>query len=150
MQFDLGRARPTASFPEDVKLVAFDPSRYALEARSLLNLCYADGGGDVETFEDWWPRISSDDEFLPELCFSVVDRASDQLVAFAQCWSSGFIKDIGVHPDWRRRGVAKALMCTIFDRFMQCGCENVQLKVQSENPHGAVEFYRALGMEALP
>ena len=137
------------ALPAGFELVAFSEAAHARPARALLNAVYADGGGDVLAFEDWWPALSADEEFDPMLCLPVIESETGLLAAFAQCWSSGFIKDIGVRPDLRRQGLGRALMAEIFAVFPARGIDTVRLKVHANNPSGAVAFYKALGMQQV-
>jgi ribosomal protein S18 acetylase RimI-like enzyme len=120
----------------------------AVEAHALLELAYRDGGGSVPSFDEWWSRLSRDDEYDPELCFALRDREGD-LVAFAQCWTSSFVKDLVVHPNCRRHGVGRALLLHIFRTFKERGAPAVALKVETGNPSGAVAFYERLGMSRV-
>lgn len=149
MRLDLSDPIPIGNWPSGVGLVAFSPDNHALLARQLLNACYENGDGDVEAFEDWWPRIVSDGEYSESLCFPVIHHKSNDLIAFAHCWTSGFIKDIAVRKDWRRRGIARALIVSIAHHFKNAGYSSISLKVQSNNPHGAIAFYRSIGMVEL-
>jgi len=51
-----------------------------------------------------------------------------------------------VVADWRGRGVGLALMAEIFAAFHGRGATTVELKVEADNPSGAVRFYERLGM----
>jgi ribosomal protein S18 acetylase RimI-like enzyme len=141
---------PAASYPSDwpqgIVGVEFEPEQHARAARELLNTAYAPGGGNVLSFQDWWPALAGDAEYRPDLCFVALDAASGAMAGFAQCWSLGFIKDIAIAPAWRRHGLGKALMQAIFTRFQQRGIYAIDLKVTADNPSGAGAFYRALGM----
>lgn len=112
----------------------------------LLELGYAEGGGHVGTFEDWWPSLRDDDEFAPDLCFVAVGERQD-IAGVAQCWTSAFIKDLVVHPLARRRGIATTLLTTVFLEFQRRGAKHVDLKVQVDNPTVAVRLYKQLGMQ---
>ena len=131
-------------WPVGVYLIAFTES-YASEVHALLELAYADSGGAVPSFEEWWPSLSQDSEYDPNLCFLVCDREG-HLVGFAQCWSTAFVKDSVVHPRYRRRGIGRALLLHIFRVFQERGAEAVDLKVQTGNPSGAAQFYQSLAM----
>lgn len=131
-------------WPEEVHLDAFTED-HAAEMHWLLELAYADGGGSVPPFAEWWSSLSRDSEDHPGLCFPVRDGNSG-LVGFAQCWTTGFVKDFVVHPRYRRRGIGRALLLHIFRIFRERGAEAVDLKVQTDNPSGAARFYESLGM----
>lgn len=133
-------------WPDGIAPVSFDAARHAQPARALLNEAYAAGGGEVLDFAPWWTALQADPEFRPELCFAVIDRKTGELAGFAQCWSLGFIKDIAVSPRHRRRGLGRALMLEIFRRFQLLGLSPIDLKVMTDNPSGALGFYRGLGM----
>jgi len=131
-------------FPSGVVLRAFTPARHAVKARALLNESYASGGGDVQAFEDWWPALQADAEYDQELCFIVEDERTNLLVAFAQCWTSAFVKDIAVAPSYRKQGVARGLLKAITICFAARGYEHLDLKVMADNAP-AIELYRSLG-----
>ena len=114
----------------------------------LLEIGYAQGGGHVGAFEEWWPGLSNDGEFASDLCFLAVDGRQD-IVGVAQCWTSAFIKDLVVHPLARRRGIATALLRSVFWEFRRRGAKHVDLKVQVDNPAGAVRLYEELGMREV-
>ena len=115
----------------------------------LLEAGYAQGGGQVGAFEQWWPSLRDDDEFALDLCFLAVNERQN-IVGVAQCWTSAFIKDLVVHPLARRRGIAEALLRTVFLEFRHRGAKRVDLKVQVDNPTGAVRLYKKLGMREVP
>jgi ribosomal protein S18 acetylase RimI-like enzyme len=131
-------------WPEDVHLDTFTDG-HAVEAHALLELAYADGGGSVPSFPEWWGSLSHDSEYDPGLCFPVRD-GNGGLVGFAQCWTTSFVKDFVVHPHHRRRGIGRALLLHTFRIFRERDAEAVDLKVQTDNPSGAVRFYESLGM----
>lgn len=55
---------------------------------------------------------------------------------------------IGVHPDYRRRGVAEALTDTLLKTMTQNGCESVRLGVLKDN-EGARSFYEKSGWKLV-
>jgi len=132
------------AWPDGVYLRTFSEER-AAEVHALLELAYAKGGGALAPYEEWWPWVSTDSEYSPNLCFPVCDNTG-AIIAVAQCWTSAFVKDFAVHPGWRRRGIGRALLLHVYRVFQQRGAIAVDLKVQQDNPSGAVRFYESLGM----
>jgi ribosomal protein S18 acetylase RimI-like enzyme len=130
-------ALPTCPTGYRVRTFAADDAR---TVHRLLEIGYAQGGGHIASFEEWWPGLRDDDEFAPDLCFLAVN---------VQCWTSAFIKDLVVHPLARRRGIATALLRRVFWEFRRRGVKHVDLKVQVDNPTGAVRLYKELGMQEV-
>lgn len=124
----------------------------AADARAvhdLMQLAYAQGGGSVDHFDAWWPALRDDAEFDAALCFLAIDPAGE-IVGAAQCWTSAFVKDLVVHPAARRQGLAEALLLTAFQAFRRRGAARVDLKVETDNPTGALRLYRRMGMVEVP
>jgi ribosomal protein S18 acetylase RimI-like enzyme len=145
---DLSAVVDAAVWPEGFSLRAFTP-KDASAVHRLMRIAYAEGGGSVGAFDDWWPRLRDDDEFDANLCFLAVDGGGE-IVGAAQCWTSAFVKDLVVHPDARRRGLGEALLLTAFEAFRRRGAAHVDLKVEADNPSGAARLYRRLGMTPVP
>jgi ribosomal protein S18 acetylase RimI-like enzyme len=135
-------------WPGDVTLEVFSGSR-AAEVHALLELAYANGGGSVASFDEWWPGLVGDKEYDPNLVFPACDAAGI-IVGVAQCWTSAFVKDLVIHPGFRRRGLGRALLLHVFHVFRERGDEAVELKVRTDNPSGALHFYENLGMAIVP
>ena len=132
------------AWPSGMRLEPFTES-CAAEVHALLALAYADGGGSVPPFGDWWRSLSHYTEYDPSLCFPVRD-GNGPLVAFAQCWTSAFVKDVVVHPRFRRRGIPRALLSHVFRVFHERGAKAVDLKVKTDNSSGAILLYESLEM----
>jgi ribosomal protein S18 acetylase RimI-like enzyme len=109
---------------------------------------YARGGGYVEPFAIWWPSLIGDAEYDPALCFVAADEAGE-IVGVAQCWTSAFVKDLAVAPTARRQGLGAALLCQAFHVFRERGAAHLDLKVEADNPTGALRLYRALGFREI-
>jgi ribosomal protein S18 acetylase RimI-like enzyme len=84
------------------------------------------------------------------------ELAGDEVVGFltsevneddweGQGYSSGYIPLVGVLRQWRRRGIAPALLARAFAAFRAEGLERAVLDVDSENPTGALGLYTGMG-----
>jgi mycothiol synthase len=58
----------------------------------------------------------------------------------------GWIKNLGVRPDYRRRGIGAALLTRVFAEFKGRGCKRVELGVDRANETGATALYERVGM----
>ena len=84
-----------------------------------------------------------DAEYDPQLCFALLHKS--RVIAFAQAWTSAFLKDLVVHPDHQRRGLGDALLSHVFAVFRQRREAWVDLKVMEHN-HTALRLYQKHGM----
>jgi ribosomal protein S18 acetylase RimI-like enzyme len=113
---------------------------------ALLEHGYRHGGGSVAPFETWLPRMTTDEEFDPELW--VLADADPTLAGAVLCWESGFVKDLVVHETWRRRGLGEALLRHVLKTFADRGVTTVELKVHATNQN-AVALYERMGMRVV-
>ncbi len=147
MRRDLREPLDAAVWPEGVHLLGF-AMEHAAAVHDVLAVAYVDGGGSVDAFPAWWSSLSTDAEFDPNLIFVAWDSGF-RILGVAQCWTSAFIKDLAVQPDWRRRGLGKALLLHAFGVFKRRGALTVSLKVEPDNPSGAIRLYRRVGMRQV-
>ena len=112
----------------------------------LLEHGYRRGGGNVEPFDAWLPRLTGDEEFDPELCF--LADSDGVRVGAALCWTSAFVKDLVVHESWRGRGLGEARLRHVLATFAARGAPGVELKVESMNTN-AVRLYERVGMRVI-
>jgi ribosomal protein S18 acetylase RimI-like enzyme len=144
MRRDLTQPINAPRWPTGISLAELENGD-AREIHALLTLAYAAGGGTVAGFEEWWTGLITDIEFDKNLCVVAKDE-HHQIVGFTQCWSSAFIKDVVVHPQARRQGLAEAMLNHAFGVFQALGVEYVDLKVLKDNPTGAIRLYERMGM----
>jgi len=144
----LDQASYDACWPAGARLEAFDAGKHAADVHQLLTKAFAQGGGSVAPFDAWWATLCGDPEFDPALVFVAVD-GEERIAGVAQCWTSAFIKDLAVASEWRRRGLGQALLLHAFECFRQRGAPHVELKVEIDNPSGAVRLYQRMGMKVL-
>lgn len=140
----LDRALPELRFPEGVDVRTFQAND-APAVHALLVEAYRHGGGSVAAYASWQRDFTGDVEFSAESCFLAF--AGEQLVGVALCWDSGFAKDIVVAEEFRRRGIASALLSRVLHHFVGLGLTVVRLKVEAGNPSGAERVYQRLGFE---
>ena len=59
----------------------------------------------------------------------------------------GWTEEISTHRQWRRKGIAKALIVRSMHMHKANGMTEVALGVDTENPNGALQLYQSLGYE---
>jgi mycothiol synthase len=130
-------------------LRAFAPEADPRGVHALDELSFAANADfQAETLEEFTAEHLRPRDFASEL--SLVVHDADTMVGFllARRWSEeavGFIDLLGVHPQWRRRGIGSALLRTAFARFAADGLREAQLGVASDNP-GALQIYQRVGL----
>lgn len=131
-------------WPKGAHIVAFDEDCHPAPCHALLEEAYAQGQGEVPPLHVWWRALRDDSEYAAERVFVALDD-SNVLIGFAQCWTSGFVKDFAIAARWRRRGLATAILSHVFEAFRRDGFETMRLKVRADN-RPAIAFYEAMGM----
>ena len=138
----LGPPGPPARLPDGFHMRTMRPGDEAM-VHALLAEVFDDGSDGP--FETWWPRISADPDFDPELCFLVLDDAG-RLAALAMAWKSAFLKDLAVRGGMRRRGLGDFLLRHVFETFHRRGADHVDLKTNTVANADAARLYRRHGM----
>lgn len=153
MRLDLAAAPPAPSWPEGVALrrarLADVPRVWEAHQRAFADLPTA----LPATLAEWREvRVDRDPAFDPDLWLLAQD-ADEEIVgvclargATPEAPEVGDIRDLGVVPDHRRRGIAMALLRTVFRDFRSRGLTGAALEVDDVTLDGAVALYRAAGL----
>lgn len=144
MGVDLDDSLEPPRWPDDVAVRTFSEED-AAAVKELLDLAYAEEPDhEPMPFEDWKTFMLGDPSFDPACWF--LAEAEGELAAAILNWNNGFVKDLVVHPERRRRGLGEGLMRHTFREFRRRGLERVTLKTDSINPTEAWRLYERLGM----
>lgn len=139
---------PAPQWPAGVTVRSY-ANEDAPRVHTLLDATYAGWDPDyVElAHDDWLAFMTDHDEFDPALWF--LAERDGVLVACALHWretdGKGWVKDLVVHEDERGRGLGRALLEHGFRKYRERGVGRVGLKVDANNPTGAVRLYERLG-----
>ena len=146
MGIDLPEEIPEPQWPEGVSVRTYGGEEAeAREIKELLDLAYAEEfHHHPATFENWSRFMFEDPMFDAGVWF--LAEADGKIVGAALNWDEGYIKDLVVHPDWRGRGLGKALVYQTFGEFRRRGLPRVTLKTDSNNPTDAWRLYERVGM----
>ena len=134
-----------APLPDGITLAPFTMET-ASASRTLMKRVYTDLGDNDISFEGFWNWLTTDPEYDPQLMF--VAAADGAVVGLCHCWNTGFIKDLVVAPEFRRRGLGTALLTIALSAFAHRGASSVDLKTDANNLT-AQSLYRKLGFEIV-
>ena len=148
MQLALDEHLSRPSWPEGLT-----PRTFRLEdaenVKDLLDVAYAkEPDFRKQTFAEWRTFMLGDPSFEPDSWF-VVESSDGSLAAAALNWKEGFVKDLVVHPENRRRGLGAALLQHTFRHFHAQGARRVTLKTDSRNTSQAWRLYERVGMRTI-
>jgi ribosomal protein S18 acetylase RimI-like enzyme len=143
MEIRLDAATPPPEWPPGVAVRSADVEADTPGVHELLELAFRGSAEPERPYAEWLAWWITDAEFDPSAWF--LAEEGRELAGIALCWSSGFLKDLAVHPAHRRRGIGRALLLHVFREFRARGAATVSLKVDAANL-GAVRVYEAAGM----
>jgi len=141
---------PTApTWPEGLRVDAFDPERDALAFHAAQQEAFADAWEHTaRDFESWSETNLASERFDPALWCVV--RAGDEIAAGSICtadtYGGGFVQILFTRRPWRRHGIGAALLADAFHRLWECGERSVGLGVDTESDTGAFRLYERAGM----
>lgn len=105
------------------------------EVKFLLDVCFGSGAWSVEA-------IRSQLEKPDSRCTVAIDNdAVVGFLAFEQIADEGSVVELAVHPDYRRQGVARALLCSAVENSSS---KEIFLEVRESNI-AAISLYESLG-----
>jgi mycothiol synthase len=143
MQIDVSAGGPPPAWPEGIAVRTYTDAD-AGAVHQLLEEAFAGNAEEVLPFARWHPWMTNDPGFDPGVWF--LAEAGAELAGACLCWKEGWVKDLAVRPSWRGRGLGEALLRAAFAELHHRGVETVGLKVDSDNPTGAVRLYERVGM----
>jgi ribosomal protein S18 acetylase RimI-like enzyme len=127
-----------------VRTYAADDAR---PLHAFLTLAYAQNNERVAPFEPWLHFMTAEPDFGPPFWHLAESRG--ELVGCALTWApyegKGWVKDLAVHPEHRRRGLGEALLHQAHRAYRGAGVSRVGLKVDGDNPTRALRLYERLG-----
>jgi mycothiol synthase len=107
----------------------------------------------ADAFDDPWDYEEAQEEFRRSTVYDPslwhVALADGEMVGALFGYIAngrGQVSAVGVRDDWRRRGVAQAMLRAAFARFRERGASNVRLNVDRDNAFGATHLYERVGM----
>jgi mycothiol synthase len=152
MRIELSDAIPEPQWPEGIAVRTMEPGE---EERiyEASNAAFADHWDfHPQPFDRWRAYAFGGESFDPSLTWLAEDGRELAGISVNRWHFSGdpkfgWIEILGVRPQWRRRGLATALLQHSFRDFRSRGGTRVGLGVDAENTTGAVRLYEGVGMQ---
>lgn len=145
---------PDHPLPDGFKVKPVTPEQYR-RIYDATNEAFRDHWGHVEPeegdYEKWkddpffftpgiW-KVAWDGEEVAGMVLNFINKNENKATGIQTGWA----ENIAVRRPWRRRGLAKALVCLSMKMFKEMGMSEVKLMVDSESPSGANKLYLDLG-----
>lgn len=114
----------------------------------------------ISVLNEWWGGRHMAD-MLPKLFFvhfhetTFVTEHGGELVGFVAGFvsqtfkSEAYIHFVGVHPEFRQKGLGRALYERFFEAAKECGCDLVRCVTSPVNK-GSVSFHLGMGFSLEP
>jgi mycothiol synthase len=157
MRLALTGPPPAARWPDGVTPRRFRPGRDEPRAWAAHDAAFADVPTHLPLELDEWveDRILRDPAFDPSLTCLAVDGAGE-VVGLAVCRAGvegapeeGWIRDLGVVPAWRGRGLGRALLLDALAAFHARGLTGAALDVDDVTIGAAVRLYERAGLQVV-
>jgi mycothiol synthase len=139
---------PVAPLADGVRIAPYDQAReralHAVHTAAFRELW----GYQERTFESWAPLTVRSEAFLPAL--SRFALAGDALAGYVLSYASDvpgrlYVGHVGTAVDWRRKGIASALLAEVLGEAGRAGYTHAALDTDAENPTGAAGIYAKVG-----
>jgi mycothiol synthase len=139
---------PPPVWPDGVIVRTFDQERDTRAVYSLIQDAFGDNERHTaESFEEWQAFMIDREAFEPGLWF--IAESKGEIVGCVLCPNyedEGWIRQLAVSREWRRRGLGTALLRQAMSEFTRRGRKELGLVVDSWNRTGAKELYERAGM----
>jgi ribosomal protein S18 acetylase RimI-like enzyme len=157
MTRDLAEEIPTSPLPEGLEVRPVQPEHYRAVWEADQR-AFQDHWGYSPGTENGYQRWLKHPTFNPELW--QVAWHGDQVVGMVLNFiderenekygrKRGYTEDISVQREWRRRGIAKALIARSLQMHKELGMTETALGVDTKNPNGALHLYESLGYKPV-
>lgn len=114
-----------------------------MEAADITNVVEV----ETKSFEIPWSKESFENELKNKLALYLVAKVDEKAVGYIGVWKifdEGHITNVAVHPDFRGRGLAKALISELLSLCRKDGINSFTLEVRESNIV-AQNLYKSFG-----
>jgi len=156
MRVDLDSPPAPATFPEGITARSIDPAQDLPMPSTVHQESFQAHWGHVprslEQDIGFYQRWFADDPNLdPNLWFLAFEGAEPVGHCLGTAHWPGeedlaYVFTLGVRPDWRARGIGKALLQHAFRAYYEADRARIELDVDADNTTGALRLYGSVGM----
>ena len=146
MRMDLTADLPEPIWPEGVVLRTADLTQDAHAIHQLVQTAFYLPGREPQPFDEWYTFMVRPDIFHPDLWFLAM--SGEEMIGVSLCFpypDIGWIRQLGVLPEWQGRGLGAALLHHSFQEFKRRGFQLAGLTVESGRANSHT-FYQKVGM----
>lgn len=146
MYIDMKDVTAEPRWPAGITLRTVKPGEDDRSLHAFIQAAFERPGRTAQAFEDWKAFMMRPDTFKPDLW--VLALEGEEIVGACLGFEypeGGWVRQLGVSPAWRGKGLGAALLLNAFAEFKRRGFEQVGLVVESDNPT-AMQFYQKVGM----
>lgn len=150
MVIDLESSVEVPALPADVKLLPFNMERDAKGLFEAYVESFKDTRSSYETTFEEWIQKKQTDQHNQKLW--TVAYLNEELVGFTVCkdFPEGtYVELLGVKRAGRRKGIAMALLKTVFNESLKAGISTVLLSVDANSITNANQLYEKAGMRPM-
>lgn len=148
MHIDLDRQPAAPVIPVGIVVRAFERGRDEYAAWACIQEAFRDLWQHQDVpFDDWASHVVEHKAWSSELSFVALD--GEELVGTTITLNDelgGWVQQVAVRRPWRGRGIALALLRTVFGELYKRRVPHAGLEVDAENPSGALRVYERAGM----
>jgi mycothiol synthase len=133
--------------PADVPLRTFEPGDAEAVHRLIEDAFSEIEGNTPQTLEEWRTKGIEKAGHDPALWLVADDEQGVLGAALGERWQNGtgYVGELAVASRARGRGLGRALLLGLFDRFRAAGLRHAELSVHGRN-RGALALYESVGM----
>ncbi len=147
MRVDLSERPESVSWPSGLELRPFVEGRDEQAYFDTILTTFADHWSAAPRTLERWESYMKQGTYDTDLWLQLAD--GDAIVGVAAgkiAGVGGWIPNVGVLPAYRRRGLARRLLLELFGRYWDKGITRIELGVDAENRHSAIDLYAGAGM----
>ncbi len=148
LEIDFDRPPPVHPPPDGIRIRGYDPATDERAAYELIDVAFTEWEGRSSVpFDEWAAFIVRHAAFSSELSRLAFD--GDELVGAALAFDyaddgEGWVQQLAMKATHRRRGIARALLSSVFGAFYERGKTRCGLSTESRT--GALGLYERVGM----